>query len=222
MTDLSIYVDEAGDLGLNNKSSRFFILGYLFMPTRHTRYKTQQVKRLLYNINSRIKQHRNRLSEFKFSTNKKTTRIRVLHSISQLNMDLGIVCINKDAVRTYLEHDPRTFYNQTIVKNVLIPLADKYAKDRSNNLKIIMDKSMYDSQILIFNEYCKERILSRIRDTNPRKNIDVIIAHEDSQRIPLLQIADYVAGVTQRKIRYGDPKYYDIISDRIIHQKTIG
>jgi hypothetical protein len=45
------------------------------------------------------------------------------------------------------------------------------------------------------------------------------ILHEDSRTVPMLQVADYIASATQRKITYCDSTYYDMITDKIKHRK---
>ena len=50
--------------------------------------------------------------------------------------------------------------------------------------------------------------------------IHATIIHEDSQKIPMLQVADYVASATQKKITHCDSTYYDMISNKIKHKKT--
>ena len=49
--------------------------------------------------------------------------------------------------------------------------------------------------------------------------IRTTIKHEDSKKVPMLQVADYIAGATQRKIVHRDSTYYNIISERIKHRE---
>lgn len=53
-------------------------------------------------------------------------------------------------------------------------------------------------------------------------NIDhrISIKHEDSQSVPMLQVADFIAGAVQRKFERGDSIFYDLIQDKInYHEK---
>ena len=87
--------------------------------------------------------------------------------------------------------------------------------DPDNKLTITIDQRLPLEYIGQFNTSLKESLLSQVRDANPTMGIDITIMHENSKTSPILQVADYVAGTIQRKVRYDESAYYEIISDKI-------
>ncbi len=102
-------------------------------------------------------------------------------------------------------------------------LANDYLKtfDPYNSIHFTIYRSLSKKQIKSFNEYCKEKISHKVHSKNPEMEIHTVIKHEDSKKIPMLQVADYVASAIQRKISQQDSTYYDLISDKIKHKKTL-
>ena len=76
---------------------------------------------------------------------------------------------------------------------------------------------MYNDEIKSFNEYS----IRKIQKIDSMKNIRITIAHEDSRKIPMLQVADYTANSTQRKIIHEDSIYFDMISNKINHREKL-
>lgn len=74
MPSVDVYVDESGDLGFSNGSSKFFTIGYVFTINRYPFVEKQMVTRTLKRINSRNKNHKKKISEFKFSNDSEKTR----------------------------------------------------------------------------------------------------------------------------------------------------
>ena len=60
-TTIDVYVDEAGDLGFSQSSTKYFIIAYLIVE--HPNRVGTEVKRLLKTLN---KKNRKKLNEFKF------------------------------------------------------------------------------------------------------------------------------------------------------------
>jgi cell shape-determining protein MreC len=128
MPHVSVYVDESGDVGFNEKSSKFFTIGYVFTINHFPSDENKKVKRLLKNINSRTRNHKKKISEFKFSCNTETTRKRFLRQIRQLDVNIGVVCVSKDSVKQHLKEDSSLFYRYVVIENVITVLVDEYLK----------------------------------------------------------------------------------------------
>ena len=176
MTNISVYIDESGDVGFNSKLSEFFTMGYVFTVDKSTVKENKQVKRLLNNINASIKNHSKKISEFKFSANTDNIKIKVIKNIQKLDICMGIICISKDSVKTELR-DSKMFYRDVLVEKIFTPLVNRYLKtdDSDNNIHIILDKSLYNDEIKSFNEYS----IGKIQNIDSMRNIRVTIAHED-------------------------------------------
>ena len=211
MTYVLVYIDEAGDLGFSSKSSEFFTMGYVFTVNKLTTNENKQVKRLLNNINTSIRNHNKKILEFKFSVNTDNIKRKVMKTIQKLDVCIGIICISKDSVKAELRNS-KMFYRHVLVEKIFTSLINRYMKtqDSDNNIEIILDKSLYEDGIKSFDKYAIEKI----RKIDSMTNICIKITHEDSRKIPMLQVADYVASSTQRKITHDDSIYFDMISNK--------
>ena len=218
MTYVLVYIDEAGDLGFSSKSSEFFTMGYVFTVNKLTTKENKQVKRLLNNINTSIRNHNKKILEFKFSDNTDNIKRKVMKTIQKLDVCIGIICISKDSVKAELRNS-QMFYRHVLVEKIFTSLINRYMKiqDSDNNIEIILDQSLYDDEIKSFDKYAIEQI----RKIDSMTNICIKITHEDSRNISMLQVADYVASSTQRKITHDDSIYFDMISNKINHREKL-
>ena len=215
MTEGFAYVDEAGDFGCGTDASEFATLGIAYVIGRRLADEETQIRRLLKTINTRINSYK-KISEFRFSSNIDKIKNKALRGMLKLDINFGVMAISKDSVSAELQNSDKLLYSHSLAEGIG-PLIDKYL-DRGeirNKLHIIIDRRLYKPHIEPFDKYLRGFILTKIHNANPLMNIDIMISHEDSQKIPMLQVADYVASSTYRKIALGDPTYYDIISGKI-------
>ena len=221
MPFVSVYIDESGDVGFNDKSSKFFTIGYVFTVNRYPSKENKKVKRLLKNINFGIKKHNKKISEFKFSNNTEITKMRFMRQIKKLDVNIGVVCISKDSVAPHLKNDSSMFYRYVVVENVISVLVNDYLKtfDPYNRIRFVIDRSLSKTEIKLFNDYCEEKISFKSHQRATDMDSFITIFHEDSKTVPMLQVADYVASATQRRFASGDSTYYDMISEKIKHHE---
>ena len=217
MTNGTIYLDEAGNVGLGAKASKFFVIGFVFIIDRESSYRTKEIKKLLNRINSNINQQQNKISEFKFSSDHRITIERFLRKILRLGLDLGVMEIDKSLIRKETNKDGMMFYMSSVAQSIM-PVIDRYLQigDPDNKLTVMIDKLLTNKKHRdVLDEYLKEAILSKTHGTYPAMNMDITIIHGDSRRVPMLQVADYVAGATYRRITRHDPTFYDMISSMV-------
>ena len=174
------------------------------------------------NINAGIKNKKKKILEFKFSHNTNVIKRKVLRNIRKLDVNIGVICISKDSVKQNLKEDSSMFYRYVIIDNIVTLLVEEYLKtyDPYNKIRFTIDRSLSKEQIKSFNDYCEKKMSFIAHERNPEMEIHTTIIHEDSQKIPMLQVADYVASATQKKITHCDSTYYDMISNKIKHKKT--
>lgn len=217
---VSVYIDESGDVGFTDKSSEFFTIAYVFTINRYPSEENKKIKRALKNVNHGIGQHKNKLSEFKFSSNPEKTRKKFLREIKKLDVHIGVVCVSKDSVKQFLKEDSSLFYRYVVIENVISTLVNDYmlTSDRYNRIKFIIDRSLSKNSMKSFNDYCEEKTAFKSYQKDRRMDVLPLISHEDSKLVPMLQVADYIASATQRKFARGDSSYYDMISDKIEHK----
>ena len=217
MPHVSVYVDESGDVGFKPTSSEFFTIGYVFTVDRFPVKENKTMHRLLKNINTGIRKQNKKILEFKFSNNTDVVKRKIFRQIQKLDVNIGVVCISKDSVKQQLKKDSSMFYRYVVIENIVTTLVNNYIEsyDECNSIRFIIDRSLSKNQIKSFNEYCEEKISFKSRQKDSTIKIHPTILHEDSRTIPMLQVADYVASATQRKITRCDSTYYDMIQDKI-------
>lgn len=222
MPAVHIYVDESGDLGFTDKSSKFFTIGYVFTVNRYPFVENTTVKRLLKNINSGNKKHHRKLTEFKFSQDSERVRKKFLCKIQKMDIIIGTVCINKNAVRDYLRSDPNFLYRYLVVDSIITILVEEYFKkhDPYNSIRFVIDRSLSKTARLSFNKYCEDKMSFRSYERDREMESQVYIRHENSQSVQMLQVADYIAGSVQRRFEREDSQFYDIIRDKIKHKRS--
>lgn len=220
MPHISIYVDESGDVGFAKRSSKFFSVGYVIINSDSIPRINSGIKELLHTINLNIK-HSAKLSEFKFSSDPDLVKTRMMRHIRTLDLNIGIICANKDLIKQSLRTNSRLFYNSMTVDSIVELSVNEYLNpyDTKNSINFIIDKSLTKRKKILFDQYFKTQLRAATDRRNPKMIVDMEIAHEDSRNHPLLQVADYVAGAIQLKMGRGVSKYYDMISRQIKHSE---
>jgi len=220
LPSVSVYVDESGDLGFKSTSSKFFSIGYVFTINRHPFLEKKIVERTLKRINSK-KNQKQKIPEFKFSNDSEKTRKKFLNVIKKMDIVVGAVCIRKDSVRADLKDDPDFLYRYLVVDSIITVLVQNYfqIQDHYNSVKFVIDRRLSKLSIIAFNKYCEDKTSFRTWEVSIHMDYHVTIAHENSQAVKMLQIADYIAGAIQQKFERGISIYYEIISDKIKHTR---
>jgi len=209
-----VYVDESGDLGFTYRSTRFFTVSYLIVENPFEMQK--KMKRLLKKLHKNRKYARG-CNELKFSQSSEYVKRQVLQKICQSDLTIGFIILEKEKVINDLRKNPIRLYNFVIVdkimKNILPHL------NSTKKLNIVVDKSLPVSSIGAFNNYAKNKAswLLTVKwgksDAITISNIN--IRHENSQKEPCLQAADYLAGAIFRKYEFDDDCYYQIILQKV-------
>jgi len=217
MPHVSVYVDESGDVGFNPKSSEFFTIGYVFTINRFPTKENKKMRRLLKNINAGIKKQNKKIMEFKFSSNTDAVKRKIFRQIQKLDVNMGVICISKDSVKQHLKEDSSMFYRYVVIENIVTALVNDYMEtyDQYNSIRFTIDRSLSKNQIKSFNDYCEGKLSFKSQQKDSTMEIHSTILHEDSRTVPMLQVADYIASATQRKITHCDSTYYDVIKDKI-------
>lgn len=222
MPHISVYVDESGDLGFNEKATNFFTIGYVFTKNRYPSVENEIIRHALKRINKKIKNPKNKIAEFKFSNNTDKTKCKFLQKIRTLDIIIGVICISKDSVKEDLKHDLSRLYRYSIVDTIITTLVQDYFQkdDPYNSIRFVIDRSLSPNARKQFNEYCEQKVLFRAWEKDTEIDHKVSISHEDSQSVPMLQVADFIAGAVQRKFERDDSIFYDLIHDKInYHEK---
>ncbi|MDG6222225.1 MAG: DUF3800 domain-containing protein [Candidatus Bathyarchaeota archaeon] len=204
-----VYVDESGDLGFSDKSTKFFIIAYLACtPAINIRIR---MRRLLKNFHQKKRYHRGQ-NELKFCKMNNYCRKTVLETIVQTNANIGAIVVEKKHVSPDLRDKLPILYNYLMVHNIISALLPSLETGQKMNM--IFDKSLPKTRIQDFNDYVKEKAsyLSYVRG-NSLHSDSIVSDHVDSKVEPCLQAVDSIAGAYFQKYEHENSIYVDIIKD---------
>lgn len=220
MPKISVHVDESGDLAFNQDSPKFFTVGYVIIIDKPAPIEGLKIKKLLHSINLMPRKNEN-LSEFKFSSDTTYARKRLFSTMLGMDVDFGITCLKKDSVKPSPSADFNSLYRTIVIDNMVEVLVNEHAdiNDPNNSIDFIIDRSLNKHERTLFNKHYYSKIFTASAKKNPKLHVAPNITHADSQQDPLLQVADYIAGATQRKMQANDSRYYDMISPKIRYRK---
>ena len=113
---LDVYVDESGDLGFTEKSTRHFIIAFLTCDNSYDIRK--EMSRLLKKLHNRGF-YPSCHNELKFTKMNIYCRLAVLEKIAASNAYIGVIVVNKSLVVDRLRNEPSVLYNYLLVHNVI-------------------------------------------------------------------------------------------------------
>ena len=199
---ISLYVDESGDLGCKEGSSKVFVIGYLVTE------KNLRLSKDLKNLRTKLKGRGLNINEFKFNGDKDNVRIGVLSLITQSDIECGYIAVKKEAVKPELKEKPDILYNYLAIHYPLTNIINKY---QPNEITYIIDRQSWKKErVDNFMSYIQQKTTwtaTRIKYTPP----PIKVKRKDSQEEACLQIADYIAGTIFYTVTRQNYKYWDII-----------
>lgn len=204
-----IFLDESGDLGFRETSSKWFLFT-IVLTNDH-----KKIEKVIKNIRKGLKK-KYKLKELHAYHSDAITKHRMLKKLSELD-DLKVLCVvlNKKKVYVDLQSQKNYLYNYTA--NILL--------DRLHNRRLIkIDEpiSLYidkkDTNKFIrenFEKYLKDNLIKR--GNNGRIDIKIKASHTEK----CLQAVDFVSWAIFRKYERGDYGYYEEIKDKIIEESLL-
>ena len=204
-----IFLDESGDLGFNNRSSRWFILTIVFANNH------RKIEKCVKKVHRGLRKKYKRVSELHAYHSDSVTKKRILKLLASTE-DLKILCIilNKKKVYTDLRNQKAYLYNYTA--NILL--------DRLHNKKILKDGEM----ILICidqretNKFLKKNFENYLKNNLTGKIDNYFeIKIKASQTEKCLQAVDFISWSIFRKYERNDYEYYEIIKNKIIEENLL-
>jgi hypothetical protein len=204
-----VFLDESGDTGrkIGKGSSDYFIVSLVIFEDNGEALSCDQRIGLL---RKELKYPEN--YEFHFADNSKRVRELFLQSVAPYHFTVFSVAINKDPTKLYgAGFDVKeSFYKYAC--NMVFTNAKPYL----DHATVIIDKSGSPTFISNLRKYLRDRM-------NDEKRVHIKkIKVQDSKTNNLIQLVDYVCGVTGRKLNAkADWKnYWKYISTKIIAEET--
>lgn len=180
-----VFIDESGDTGrkLNKGSSKFFVISMIvFDDNKIAELCDKEIDKLRKDLNSKLKY------EFHFSNNSDKVKLKFLEIINKYQFMYFSVVIDKDPKKLWGPgfKDKESFYKYScsmVITNAMQYLSDAIViLDRSGNPVFRNRLAKYLNQKINFNK----KIIKKIKQQNSKSN-------------NLLQLADYITGIVNRK-----------------------
>ena len=202
-----LYVDESGDLGYKEGSSKVFVIGYL-VTTNYLRL-SKDVEKLRMKLKKELD-----IGEFKFSKDKDNVKREVLNLIVRSDIKCGYIAVKKEAVKPELRNQSHILYNYLAIHYPLTNIINEY---RPNEITYVIDRQSWKKErVNNFNSYIANKanwLATKIAIDPPR----IVVKRKDSQEDRCLQITDYIAGTIFYRVTKKDNKYWNIIESRFPH-----
>ena len=175
--------------------------------------KPYEIERCVKNTrNRKLKKAMRTIPEIKFYRTNRELRMYLLKCLSKTDAEIAYIVLEKAQVYDNLRHHKDKLYNYVIG----FLLRRYFFRLNGEQITLIVDKHHQNRQIIDnFNKY----IPYKTDSTN--KNIDLRIAHADSQRDKCLQATDFVAGAIFQKYEHGDNTYYRQIEEMIVRREKM-
>ena len=206
---VKIFLDESGDLGFNEGSSKWLIL--IILLTENHRRIEKEVKKVHKGLRRKYKNIR----ELHAYNSNSITKRRLLKNLAEQN-DCQVLCIvlNKERVYIYLQNQKNYLYNWTT--NILLDrLYTKNIIQIKEDIEIYIDQKETNKFLRDnFEKYLRENLL---KWKNDRINIQIKPSHTEK----CLQAVDFISWAIFRKYEMGDYSYYEIIKEKIIEENLL-
>lgn len=191
-----VFIDESGTLP--DIKDQYIVVAALVAENPHGLEKILPKFRKKTPAKGSLKKEK-RVVEFKFHYVGAITRKKVLEEI--MAKDIKIYLLIVDKMGRKIKDLPETYGK--LVKSLITPLINK-----ENPTKIYIDKHFGNK--IDLEKF--QMILDSIRDCVEFQQIN---STADSR----IDLADFIAGATLKKLRTGDETFYKIISPKIIWEK---
>ena len=197
-----MFLDESGELGFSEKSSKFFTIALLMCGLK----EEQELQRIIKKVRQKILKKKLRQStEIKWNNSNEIIKIKVLERLSRINLEIFSIILDKSKVYDYLKGKKHKLYNylsNLIINECSIDGKFELIVDRSKNKRSLRDD---------FDRY--------IRHSAKDKCPNLTIRHEDSKSNGGLQAMDFISGAIFNKYEFGNISYYNFIKDKIVTEK---
>ncbi len=195
------FIDESGDIGFSEKSTRYYIVACL--ETRQPDELSAALKRARKKLGKKLKN----IPEFKFSQSSHKVRCIVIEELLKKEWEFSAVVLDKTTVYDHLRD------HKQIIHNYITGFIVEVLPLNHDKLILMVDKSFRRDAINEFNGYLRKKVnwITWERGIDPPA---LDIRHDRSENHAGLQAADFVAGSLFSKYERGNDFYYKLIEPR--------
>ena len=196
---MHIYLDESGNLGYSDKSSKYFLIALLV--TKNHKSIDNCIKRIRQR---KLKKKFKEIPELKFNNSDEIIKKLILKCIANREANIYYILLDKRKVSNKSATTKTEFY--TYLTGFLI----SQILEEKENIELIVDKSLTREKREEFNKYIKDKIIDKLKS-----KVNIRVEHKDSKEDKCIQAVDFVAGAIFSKYEFNKDIYYNIIQSRI-------
>ncbi len=200
-----IFLDESGELGFKDSSSKFFIITLLVCNEDSLIRLRRIIKKVRFR---KLKKKIRSIPELKGHGVPNNIREIVLKKAISEKIEIFAIILDKRKVYDYLKNKRNILYNYAA--NLILAECSL-----SGSIKLIVDRSYKKFLVGEFDRYIKDRIFKN----NPDCKIE--IEHIDSKKEAALQVLDFICWAIFRKYESQDEYFYNIIKNKIVTEKVM-
>ena len=202
-----IFLDESGELGFGEKSTKYFIISLLSCDESELYSLRRIIKKVRQKL---VKKKIKKYPELKGNNSTNKVRLDVLNKFMLTKSEIFVIILEKSKVYEYLKGKKNKLYNY--ISNLI--LNECSFDDKS--VCLIVDRSKSNRSL-------RDDFDSYIRRTLSNKNTinKLTIKHENSQNEACLQVLDFVSWAIFRNYEHKDPSFIEVIKDKIVIKKEI-
>src|SRR3989344_7053066 len=202
-----VFLDESGELGFGEKSSKYFIMSLLSCDESELYSLRRIIKKVQQKI---VKKKIKKYPELKGNNSTDKVRLDVLNRFMQTKSEIFVIILEKSKVYEYLKGKKNKLYNY--ISNLIL---NECSFDNPS-VCLIVDKSKTNRSL---REDFDNYIRMKLKEKNNLNKL--IIKHENSQNEGCLQVLDFISWAIFRNYEHKDSRFFDIIKDRIVIKKEV-
>lgn len=204
-----IYLDESGDLGFKEKSSKWFLFTLVMVEDN------KKIEKIIKKVRLGLKKkYKHKTTELHAYHSDDTTKNRVLSKLAKEDIKVVSTILNKSKVYIDLQNQKNYLYNYT-ANIILDRLINNKLIDKDKQIFLIVDKKDTKKSL-------KDNFINYITNAMDSKNIkDFNMTLSRSQDEKGLQAVDFISWAIFRKYEKGDYRFYELIKDKIVDERLL-
>ncbi len=206
-----LFLDESGDLGFDpdKKNSKYFVITILFTSDKKI------LEKIVKDVHKSLRKNVKKLSGGVLHSvkEKPNTRKRLLRKLTEKDIAIMTIYLNKSKVYTKLHNEKHLLYNY--VANILLDRIMTKHMDGAREIILVVEKRETNK---FLNSNFKSYLEGQIKDKH-KKLIKIEIKTPGEEKS--LQVVDFVSWSIFRKYELGDGSYYLIIKKNIVEESPL-
>jgi hypothetical protein len=202
-----IYLDESGDLGFREESTKFFTIAFIVMEDSTSFKRHVRKVKVKYNIPAEV--------ELKGYTTREVIKGDLLKRFAGLDIEVHAITVMKKNFEPKLRRDTNILYNYMVG----LSLVERIIKEPEGT-KVIID---VDKRIISvtsgfnFDKYLRYKIWYE----RERRDIDLDIHHLESHQAYSIQGIDIICNSIFRKYNSRNYRLFNIIKSKVVTERRL-